>query len=211
MGVVNKLANKKHIWCVLLALGSFGLGFFHGQILEHKKGLKVEEELRIAVADLEIRNNELSDKNAIILAKNAELDATNDQLIQERNAIGTQLAKANDDLDALRSAEPVYPELESHPLVVNLRLQLKAQDTRYSLAMEDIKKANEVIGNQRIQIVGLEQAYQNALQMYLNSDKILNDSLRMNAQLKRTNTLYKRVATYEGIALVAVILFSLVS
>ena len=110
----------------------------------------------------------------------------------------------------LQAAEPSYPELETHPLVINLRLQLKAQDTRFSLAMEDIAKANKEIENQKKQLVGLEQAYTNAVQMYVNSDSLLNNAVKVNARLVRQNSTLKTVAKAEGIVIVILTVISLV-
>jgi len=206
----KQIQKNNVFWHVIFVLSLVSLGYFRGRITECGKQGRTIEELRVEVADLHIKNNELAEQNSCILENNKALNIENEKLYREREQVGVQLANANAELDVLRNAEPSYPEMESHPLVINLRLQLGAQDTRFSLAMEDIAKANRVIENQMVEIKGLEQAYQNALQMYLNSDKVLNDSLSMNARLNKQNKLYKKVATYEGVALVVVVLFSLV-
>lgn len=151
---------------------------------------------------VQAQNAELAGKIGKILDANRVLEAANAKLEEERAAIGVQLAATNAELAQLQAQEPSYPELESHPLVINLRLQLAAHDKRFSLAIDDIRKANEEIANYKTEIKGLEQAYQGALQMYANEHRLTTYADIKIAKLAKQNKTLKTVTTVEGVVIV---------
>jgi len=88
------------------------------------------------------------EKNNEQLNKEIEvLNADKAVVVKEREDLKVKLKDSNDKLAELENAEPSQPELENEPLVINLRMRLKEQDRRYSLALEDIAKADKIIAD----------------------------------------------------------------
>jgi len=197
---MNATVSKVLIGAICLVVGA-GAGFLYSNVTASRRAEAAQAAFLSQLAAKDVANAQLQALNAQILAQNEALKGENAVIEAQRADLKRQLDKANADLVALQNAEPSYPELNNHPLVINLRLQLVAQDKRYSLAMEDIALANKEIANQKIQIVGLEQAYSNAMQMYLNSDGLLMDAARANARLVKQNNTLKRLQKPKGLSL----------
>lgn len=189
--------------------GALASGLFMYFQARHSASIALSEWTK-RVAEVSLENTKLQEQNQSIMHANDLLKAANTQLEQERVEIGQQLAHANETLADLQANEPVAPELESTPLVINLRLQLKEQDHRYSLAIQDIAKANETIENQKIIIKGLEQSYQNALDMYANSNGLVKEAGTTIARLSRQNATIKTIAKGEAVLIVVLTVIALV-
>ena len=201
---------KTLLQCSLILVAGLAMGYLYSN---HRAA----ESASIALSEWNARMETVTQINAGLEAKiresldaNKALEAANQQLREDRKAIGQQLAQANSTIEELKAKEPSYPGLESHPLVINLRLQLKEQDRRFSLAMEDVAKANAEIANQGKQIKGLEQAYQNAYQMYLNSSQLNLDAGIKIARLSRQNATVKTMAKGEGVVIFILTVIALV-
>lgn len=56
------------------------------------------------------------------------------------------------DIQELKDSEPSYPELETHPLVINLRAQVSRLQSALSLALSEVKDKDSTIAAQVIQL-----------------------------------------------------------
>ena len=184
-------------------------------------GLYVDQRARqsaaIALADWNARlesvnkvNSKLVAETQQILSANAALEAQNRALEADRAAIDARLTQTQGVLADLQAQEPVQPELETQPLVINLRAQIKAGYEAFSLSIEAREKAEAQIANQKVEIKGLEQAYHNALQMYYNDHELLNTATVKIARLAKQNATIKTVAKAEGVVIIILTVINLV-
>jgi hypothetical protein len=206
---MDKTLSKVITWAVLLAIGAGG-GFIASNVRASRRVAAAQAAFMSQLAAKDAANAQLQAINTQILAQNEALKGENAEIEAERDGVQGLLNAASARIFDLENAEPVQPELEKEPLVINLRFQIAEHKTRYSLAMEDIALANREIANPKIQIAGLEQAYENAMQMYRNSDGLLNDAAKTNARLIRQNQTLKVVSTAGGIVIVVLTIISVV-
>lgn len=196
----------------LIAVGLVLAGFIGGYLYSNHRAAA---SAAIALADWNARveivnkiNEKLSAETQEILSANAALEAQNRALEAAREAIASRLTEASADLAYLRAHEPVQPELETQPLVINLRLQIKKGNDLYSLAIADREKADAQIANQKVEIKGLEQAYSNAMKMYYNSSALVDTATVKIARLSRQNRLAKDVAMGEAVVIVVLLVLN---
>jgi uncharacterized coiled-coil protein SlyX len=102
---------------------------------------KYEAYRAIATADHEIQLGIIAKANETIAIKDGEIDSLN-TVIQAKE---TENAHLSNQLDDLQNTEPSYPDMETHPLVINLRAQIKTLESMYSLARETISQKDLVI------------------------------------------------------------------
>lgn len=145
-----------------------------------------------------------------ILSANDALEAQNGALEAARATISAQLTQTQGVLADLQAQEPVQPELETQPLVINLRAQIKAGTEMFSLSVEAREKAEAQIANQKVEIKGLEQAFHNAMEMYTNEHELISSATVKIARLARQNRTVKTVAKAEGIVIVILAVINLV-
>lgn len=198
----------------LIAVGLVIAGFIGGYLYSNHRAAVAAS---IALADwnarIEVLNNtnaKLAEKNTAILSENAALKAANEAIEIDRKELAKRLAQVSADLAYLQAHEPVQPELETQPLVINLRLQIKKGNELYSLAIADREKADAQIANQKIEINGLEQAYSNAMEMYYNSDAKVGTATVKIARLSKQNRLAKDVAIGEAVVIVVLLVLNMV-
>jgi hypothetical protein len=118
----------------------------------------------IRIADLEaekaLLNGAVTSANTVI-AKKEEAIAERDTRIRE-----------------LEAAEPVAPELETHPLVINLRAQIAEWKLKFSLAQDVIAEKDRIIAARDAQLViqvrltdEWKANYNSLYALYLNCEK----------------------------------------
>lgn len=178
---------------------------------------RARQSAAIALADWTARIESVNKVNAklvaetqSILSANAALKAQNEALEASRATIAAQLTQTQGDLAYLQAHEPAQPELETQPLVINLRLQIKKGNEMFSLAIADREKADALIANQKVEIKGLEQAFHNAMEMYTNEHELVSGATVKIARLARQNKTVKTVAKAEGIVIVILAVINLV-
>ena len=95
----------------------------------------------IAEADHEISQNHIKELTQIVSY------LTNDIAVKESEIAGKdrRIVALSTRLDELQNAEPVQPELESEPLVINLRGQIARLTEMFNLSQEVVKTQGEEI------------------------------------------------------------------
>jgi uncharacterized protein HemX len=130
---------------LVVALGLFGVSQFRACKLDKKyRDLKAayETDRKIAEADHALSvahiaelNNAIASADKVIGQKNADIKAKSDKI--------TLLQRRLDDV--VGQEPPTTPEIESMPIVINLRAQIQNLSNMYSLATSIIDDKDEVI------------------------------------------------------------------
>jgi hypothetical protein len=162
---------------------------------------KYEAYRAISTADHEIQQGIIDKKKAEIAERDKVIVSLNED-IKKTEAARQYLSNR---LDELQNAEPSYPELEKHPLVLNLREQIKTLENMYSLAIETIDKQSLVIDAWTVKYnlqVGIsaawEKQYNDEKTLRLMSEG-LSDKWKLAAQrAAKNNKLYKVLAIAGG-------------
>jgi hypothetical protein len=155
----------------------------------------------ISTADHEIQQGIIGQKNKEIGEKNTVIASLNQDIKKDKS----EIKKLSNRLDELQNAEPSYSELEKHPLVINLRGQIKTLGNMYSLAIETIDKQSLVIDawttkyNLQVWIsAAWEKQYNDEKALRLMSEG-LSDKWKLAAQrADKNNKLYKVLAIAGG-------------
>ena len=119
-----------------------------------------------------------------IIAEHEQRIHAYDQQISELQEIvldrNTQILRLSTRLDELRNAEPVYPEMEAHPLVVNLRGQVATLTDMFTLSQETIttqgKQLDAFVGKYDAQVSISEEwkkSYENEHQLRLMGEGLI--------------------------------------
>lgn len=132
----------KVIVCVILVL-FIALALKDCGLSEKYRNLRLQYEgyRAIAEADHEMKMKIISEAERLIAERDiriAELEHSSAQYVEK---IQSLTAKLTD----LQNAEPEYPELESHPLVINLRLQIAVITDMFDLSQRTVQYKEEII------------------------------------------------------------------
>jgi hypothetical protein len=111
--------------------------------------LRYEGYRAIAIADHEMSMRRVAALTTEIGSLTNEIELVETQLVQKT----LQLEAVSSQLDDLQNAEPVQPELESQPLVINLRAQVAKVTEMFHLSQE-------VVESQRGEIILWERKYE---------------------------------------------------
>jgi len=199
---------NKTIWIIFISL-VLALSFLVVRDCKTSKQLseladiekKYEAYRAISTADHEIQQGIIDKKKAEIAERDKVIVSLNED-IKKTEAARQYLSNR---LDELQNAEPSYPELEKHPLVLNLREQIKTLENMYSLAIETIDKQSLVIDAWTVKYnlqVGIsaawEKQYNDEKTLRLMSEG-LSDKWKLAAQrAAKNNKLYKVLAIAGG-------------
>lgn len=151
---------------------------------EYRRIVQTENELMST--RLDELNSSISDKDQII----GQLEHKVDQYVEK-------LRHTTQELEELQNAEPVQPELESEPLVINLRAQLSKLTTMFSLSEQTVTLQAEEISALKEKAILLEQvsvewksAYEREHQLRLMSEDLFKASERS----RKTNKTLTKIA-----------------
>ncbi|MCK7532326.1 MAG: hypothetical protein MZV63_15500 [Marinilabiliales bacterium] len=139
-------------------------------------------------------------RNQLLLTENARMSAANDLLEGRIEESDAKISSLTARIQELEAQEPSYPELVSHPLVVNLRSQIAEHKARYSLAQEDIAELKTVIINQRVMYNNLLVAYSNRGEALQETISAMNLGLSTSRELASENKKLKRWLKIGGYA-----------
>lgn len=138
--------------------------------------------------------------NDTIAIKDGEIDSLN-TVIQAKE---TENAHLSNQLDELQNTEPSYPDMEAHPLVINLRGQIKTLTSMYSLAREEINKKDMVIESWTVKY-NLQVQISKAWETKYNTEHALRVSSEELAKaIKSSKSSLTKTITYVAVAVVAV-------
>ena len=133
--------------------------------------------------DTAILTEEIAHKNECI----AQIDAENEILLETRIHQEQQVALLNAQLERLIYVEPDQPELESEPLVINLRAQI----AKMSLVVNE--QANIINNNDEI-IFNLTQKYKSQLIISTDYKKLLDNEVELHIlAVERIDILENRI------------------
>jgi hypothetical protein len=95
----------------------------------------------VAEADHEIQQGIIKQSLEVI----AQQDTKIGQYIEEINTYHDEITNLSNRLDELQNGEPNQPELETEPLVINLRGQIKTLTDMFSLAKQESEAKDRII------------------------------------------------------------------
>lgn len=133
----------KHILIITAIVAALVVGLWSCQQTAKYKALKAEytEFRKIVEADNVFSNEKIAQLTAGIMVSNENTK----KLEGELSSKSLQLAVVSKRLDELQHAEPVQPELEKEPLVINLRGQISKLTKMFNLSQASVATQQKII------------------------------------------------------------------
>jgi chromosome segregation ATPase len=208
--MAKMLTLRNSLIALAIAVTSFVGGYLYSN---HRAAIAASIALADWNARLDVSNKIISGLEAKIKERQsyeAMIEEQNKAIEEERDVLKKKLSAVSADLAYLQAHEPVQPELETQPLVINLRAQIKKGNEAFSLAVEDREKLDKQVANYKKEINWLQLDYEDAMSMYLNSKGLNDVATTKIAQLSKQNRLAKDVAMGEAVVIVVLLVLNMV-
>lgn len=121
--------------------------------------------------------------------------------LKEAKDTKAKLTVVSKQLADLQAQEPYYPELEGHPLVINLRAQIAKLTEQYSLALSVIEKQDLTITNLTLEVSDLRAAIDAWSAKYTKLEGLWHSSELLYADCKTAVKHARRKSLWKGLAL----------
>lgn len=172
-------------WVLLILVGVLSASLFRSCTDDKYVRLTEEYNLLKAMTDIEklALTEEIDNREKYVTLIEKENEILIETRIRDERRSSLLLAE----IDVLKAAEPIQPELESEPLVVNLREQI------YKLELAVVAKEAIIRGNDKL-IFNLKQTYSSQLVISENYKKLLDNEVLLHMKcLERVDYLEGKV------------------
>lgn len=171
--------------------------FLPGSLVLRAKQSKLKKEL----AEIQMLNEEAKAKLFLYQQNVIRIEADIANLEKEKKAVAKDLDEAKRDLASLQASEPVAPDLENEPLVINLRAQIRELVEMFTLSQNTVRIQADEIKALNLKCVTLESMVLEWKGMYERDHALLQTSLSLVGSLERkvkNQKTEKRIAMIIG-------------